>query len=142
MKSTNDTLQALLDNYLNAHRIDGSIDAHAVLLALVRGEVTGKINADVVLSIIQQLGPRGNGEFISPKMISQFMADLAKITQPKSVLDPVCGSGGMLHQIIDAYKPNVAEGIEINGKNCEIATAMLGGIASIIPGAGTLDPSM
>lgn len=133
MNMTKDTLQSLWQ-YLETRRGKESVDAQRALLALARGEISGEVSTDVIEAIIQQVGTRESGEFVSPKMISQFMADLASMTQPKSVLDPVCGSGGMLRQVISIHKPDNAEGIEINGGNYEIAAALLKDLAAITLG--------
>lgn len=131
---TKDTLQSLWQ-YLNTRRRGKEpVDAQRALLALARGDISGEISPDVIEAIIQQVGTRESGEFVSPKMISQFMADLASMAQPRSVLDPVCGSGVMLRQVINAHKPCVTEGIELNGESCEIAVALLKGLATITHG--------
>lgn len=133
MSMTKDTLQSLWQ-FLEARRGKEPVDAQRALLSLARGEISGELTPDVIEAVIQQVGTQEIGEFVSPKMVSQFMADLAGITQPNSVLDPVCGSGVMLRQIISVHKPNITEGIELNGESHDIAVALLKDLAVITHG--------
>lgn len=133
MSMINDTLQSLW-LYLETLRGREPVDAQRALLALARREIPSEITPEAIEAIIQQVGSREIGEFVSPKMISKFMADLASIIQPKSVLDPVCGNGNMLCQVINSHKPNIAVGIELNGETHEIAAALLKDIAVITHG--------
>lgn len=103
-------------------------------MALARGEIPGELTPDVIEAVIGRAASRGAGEFVTPPMLSRFMADLASITKPDFVLDPTCGSGLMLQQVIAAHKPGVAEGIDLNHDNCEIASELLIDQAAITHG--------
>jgi len=131
--TTEDTLQSLW-RYMDSRRSSEPVDACRAVLALARGEIPGDLTPEVLKAVIQQAATPEVGEFVSPQMICQFMADLASITKPSTVLDPACGSGLMLHQVIVAHKPNIAEGIELNDESCEIAAALLKGKATITLG--------
>ena len=133
MNSTSSTLQSLW-RYLDTRRGDEYTNPWKALLALARGEIPGELTPDVIEAVIGRAASRGAGEFVTPPMVSRFMADLASITKPYSVLDPTCGSGLMLQQVIAAHKPGVAVGIDLNHDSCEIAAALLNDQAAITHG--------
>ncbi|ORC32621.1 hypothetical protein B4O97_16285 [Marispirochaeta aestuarii] len=140
MSSTSKTLQSL-SRYIDSQRGHGPPDPWRGLLALARGEISGELTPDVVETVIGQADSRGAGEFVSPPMISRFMADLAVLVKPTSVIDPTCGSGLMLHKVITAHKPKVAKGIDLDSNSCEIASVLLKDQANIQRG-NVLDPAL
>ena len=133
MNSTSSTLQSLW-RYLDSRRGDEHTNPWKALLALARGQIPGELTPDVIEAVIGRAASRRAGEFVTPPMLSRFMADLASITKPDFVLDPTCGSGLMLQQVIAAHKPGVAEGIDLNHDNCEIASELLIDQAAITHG--------
>lgn len=133
MSSTNETLQSLWQ-YADSRRSIEPTDLWQALLALAREEVSGELTPEVIEALIGKADSRSAGEFFTPPMVSRFMADLAKITKPTSVLDPTCGTGLMLQQVIAAYEPDMAEGIDLNRESCEVASALLKGQVTIMQG--------
>lgn len=42
------------------------------------------------------------GQFFTPRIVTDFIADLMRIEPPKTVLDPFCGTGGMLLSVYES----------------------------------------
>jgi type I restriction enzyme M protein len=79
-------------------------------------QVINKINADIHLStqkerhafndiyeqILRDLQSAGNaGEFYTPRPVTQFLVEMIKPKLGETVLDPACGTGGFLVNVID-----------------------------------------
>jgi type I restriction enzyme M protein len=79
-------------------------------------QVINKINADIHLStqkdrhtfndiyeqILRDLQSAGNaGEFYTPRPVTQFLVEMIKPKLGETVLDPACGTGGFLINVID-----------------------------------------
>ncbi|MFB6317291.1 N-6 DNA methylase [Saccharicrinis sp. FJH54] len=61
---------------------------------------------DIYEQILKDLQSAGNaGEFYTPRAVTQFMVDRVKPQLEELVLDPACGTGGFLTNVID-YKRN------------------------------------
>ncbi len=73
-------------------------------------------------------------EYITPKLIADFVAGLAKRIKPKSLLDPTCGYGFLLAAASSAAEAQVLQGIEINTETAEKANQIWGGAIDVIKG--------
>ena len=61
---------------------------------------------DIYEQILKDLQSAGNaGEFYTPRAVTTFMVDRVKPQLEETVLDPACGTGGFLTNVID-YKRN------------------------------------
>lgn len=125
MSETSETLRALWD-HLDSLRGSEQISWWKGLLHLARGELQGKeLSPEVIQALLKRAPDRVMGEFTTPPLISDFMAQLADIVKPDSVLDPMCGSGVMLYEVQSVCTPRKVDGVEINAQACEIARQTL-----------------
>lgn len=140
MSVSTTTLKALW-THLDSNRHRERLDLWEGLLQLARGEIEGELTPEVIRSLLERAPSRKMGEFTTPPLISDFMASLADIFQPASVLDPMCGSGVMLHMVRSAYTPATVDGVDINAESCEIARQTLKGFGRVQQG-NIFDPSL
>lgn len=130
MSTTSTTLKTLWQ-YSDSQRTKGRRNLWKSLSKLARGEIEGELTAEVIEAVIEQADLRQVGVFTTPSIITDFIIDLAKAINPKSVLDPTCGSGLLLHHIVKAGNVSVAHGIDLDYDSYEIATKLLEGDAKI-----------
>jgi type I restriction enzyme M protein len=86
----NGTLLRQVVNKINAIDFNSSEDLHHF--------------GDVYERLLRDLQSAGNsGEFYTPRAVTQFMVDMLDPKIDETVLDPACGTGGFLADVID-YK--------------------------------------
>ena len=131
MSKSNTALRSLWAA-LDAERGHGSPNLWNALQRLGAGDIEGGLTPEVVRSLLDYAPARREiGEFTSPTLISDFMASLAEIVKPKSILDPMCGSGMMLLQASETEGVTIVHGVDINAVSCQIARVLLGDRAEI-----------
>lgn len=79
-----------------------------------------------------RLGQEGAG--VTPEPLARFMAHVAGLFSPESVLDPVCGTGVLLHEVVVKTGAKTAHGVERNPRSAQVARKLLGDSASIFEG--------
>ncbi len=124
MSETTATLRALW-THLDSLRGHERTNLWEGLLHLARGEIEGELSPEVIQSLLERAPSGRMGEFTTPPLISDFMAALAYILKPTSVLDPMCGSGVMLYKVLSACAPQTVDGVDINAESSEIARQTL-----------------
>ncbi len=117
---------------MDAEGSHGSQGLWNALQRLGTGEIEGGLTSEVVRSLLEYAPARREiGEFTTPALISDFMASLANIVNPTSILDPMCGSGMMLLQVSKSEGVRIVHGVDKNAASCQIARAVLGDKAVI-----------
>lgn len=71
-------------------------------------------------------------EHFTPKSLTAFIGRLASLHPARSVLDPTCGLGLLLHAVAASVGAQVVHGIDINPECCDVAKASLGDAATIL----------
>lgn len=68
---------------------------------------------DVYEQILKDLQSAGNaGEFYTPRAVTQFMVDMLDPKLDELVLDPACGTGGFLAQVMDHKSDHYVQSVE------------------------------
>ncbi len=124
MSETTTTLKALW-THLDSLRGHERTNLWEGLLHLARGEIQGELSPELIQSLLERAPSGVMSEFTTPPLISDFMAALADIFKPASVLDPMCGSGVMLYKVQSVCTPQTVDGVDINQESCEIARQTL-----------------
>ncbi len=81
-----------------------------------------------------EMRPWPEPEHQTPKLVVDFVAKVAKRTQPASVIDPVCGYGMLLAGAAEAAGAENIHGVEINAEAVAIASIVLGEQATLVHG--------
>jgi len=81
-----------------------------------------------------------DGEMLTAEPLARFIARVAAIYSPKSVLDPTCGVGALLHTVATTVGAAVVHGIEINGDRARLARSVLGAGATVVDGDALAEP--
>jgi len=133
--STDDVLKDLWA-YIDEHRgRDSSTGLIAQWLDEQLASPRGKgVTPDMISALSMHPGMWQDGHFLTPKPLAEFFARLAGIYSPRSVLDPVCGCGVLLHAVATSVRAETVHGIEINARGARIARALLGENAQIVKG--------
>lgn len=77
---------------------------------------------------------QGFGEFCTPRLISEFIAGVAKRIKPASIFDPACGHCLLLASVGSAAEAKTLRGIEINSEVAERADRIWEGAIEVIKG--------
>lgn len=68
---------------------------------------------DVYEQLLKDLQSAGNsGEFYTPRAVTQFMVDMINPDLLDMVLDPACGTGGFLAQVVDHKSDNFVQSVD------------------------------
>ncbi|TBF80812.1 HsdM family class I SAM-dependent methyltransferase [Rhizobium leguminosarum] len=95
----NGTLLRQVVNKINEINFNNTGDKHAF--------------GDVYEQLLRDLQSAGNsGEFYTPRAVTQFMVDMIDPQLRDMVLDPACGTGGFLAQIVDHKSDNYVQSVE------------------------------
>lgn len=130
----NETIRAMWER-AEAERGTRSLGTVELLALVASGEIEGEITGEILQTLLTTPAQRqALGEGFSSLVVTRFVSMLARHIKPDSVLDPTCGSGFMLQQVIEAASASVADAVEINAAMAEIARALLGNQARIIHG--------
>jgi type I restriction enzyme M protein len=63
---------------------------------------------DIYEKILADLQSAGNaGEYYTPRAVTQFMVDILDLKLGEKILDPACGTGGFLTNVIEYLKPHL-----------------------------------
>jgi type I restriction enzyme M protein len=63
---------------------------------------------DIYEKILADLQSAGNaGEYYTPRAVTQFMVDILDPKLGEKILDPACGTGGFLTNVIEYLKPKI-----------------------------------
>jgi hypothetical protein len=81
-----------------------------------------------------------DGQFLTPKPLADFIARVAELYTADSILDPVCGSGLLLHAVATSVQAEVVHGIDLNADAVRRSQALLGDIATILQGDALSPP--
>jgi len=118
---------------LDARRDD--VPASGLLTAALQADPSITITPALLEELGNTLGSELYGLWVTPSEITSFVAELAsKVTQPESVLDPMCGSGSLLYAVADKTNAQVAHGVEINQDAAKVAESLLGDRADVFVG--------
>ena len=125
MSATTTTLKSLWD-YFDAHRGHGVPNLWNALPCFAKGDIQGKLTPEVIHALLEHAPYRDEiGMRTTPPLITNFMAVLAGMFNPTSILDPMCGTGAMLQKVYDACTPKTADGVDIYTDSVEIAKQLL-----------------
>ena len=97
-------------------------------------EDTTDVDTELIDEISRRLGQRAIGTFPTPVGVRSLIADLISESGPKSIIDPMCGTGALLHGVVRACRPETVHGIEINRSLASIAQRLLGDNAQVVVG--------
>lgn len=133
-KTANSTLLAMWER-AEADRGARPVSTVELLAAVASGDLEGEITTEILEALLTTPSQRKSlGESFSSLAVTQFLIFLSRHLKPDSVLDPMCGSGFMLQQVVEATSPSVADAVEINYTTVQIARALLRDQARVIHG--------
>ena len=94
------------------------------------------LSPDEVSSVVREATPtayatRFEVPHLSSPAVATFIGEIAATQKPKSILDPVCGTGILLSTVADSTGATVVHGVEIDENIARAAEVLLGGGASI-----------
>lgn len=90
---------------------------------LERAEEIGfEVDMNSIRSFDQYIGLKGNGFWISPENVASFISKITSFRNPKSILDPACGSASLFSAISPLLNSNSDYmGIDIDSEVLKIA---------------------
>ena len=116
--------------YLGKHR--GTAPTHELLWKALATEQKIKVTPDLLGQISQRFGSWLFQSYVSSPDLAAFIAEIAAIREPKSVLDPTCGSGLLLKTVADRVNASTVHGVEIDKTTATIAQRLLGEKAKVM----------
>lgn len=85
-------------------------------------EVGMEVNMDMIRYFDQHVGRQGNGFWISPENVVSFISKITSFLDPKSILDPACGSASFFLPINSLLNTDpYFLGVDINSEILKIA---------------------
>lgn len=118
--------------YVDEHR---GTDSMPEVLASALATLTDiEITPALLDEVSKRFGSGFSGSHLSSAGLSSFIAELAATKDPKTLLDPTCGSGLLLKTVADRVDTPTVHGIEISEIIVPITERLLGKSASVFCG--------
>jgi len=118
--------------HMDKHR--GTAPTHELLAKALVSLDDIDITPELLDQLAKRFGSEFSGSHLSSAGISGFIAQIAGTKNPKSVLDPTCGSGLLLKIVADHVGAAIVHGIEINEAIVPVSRRLLGEKARVFHG--------
>lgn len=93
-----------------------------------------RVTPELLREVVKRHGAHHLGLYLTPPDLATFIAELSVKSNPRSVLDPTCGTGLMLKEVADRVKAEATHGIDVNQTATRVASRLLGKQATIFQG--------
>jgi predicted RNA methylase len=111
--------------YLDANRNRGGTTREGITRILTEDNDL-EITPDLLRLISTEFGSRLFDSYLPPPALTAFVAEIAAMRTPKSIIDPTCGSGLMLKVVADRVQASTIHGIDVNIEAASVAERLLG----------------
>jgi predicted RNA methylase len=128
--------QALRDFWQYADDNRGHLTISQIFLSWIRDRIerNEEITPELLFTVCTKRNFDWFGEHSTPQMLVSFIGQLAAQHSAKSVLDPTCGLGLLLHSVAKSTQAQIVHGIEINTEIGNISRAVLSNKATVFAG--------
>lgn len=122
-------------DWCELHRAGSATTAECARMWLAEQAAQGKsVTSEMLYAILASRPGHELTQYATPLGLNRFIARLAAKHPAESVLDPVCGMGLMLNELVTANPAAVVHGIELDAGTAEAANALLGSRGHVFHG--------
>lgn len=131
---------AELSRYVAAGRGSQNVANLVQAWICARIERHEEVSPDLLSAITERRLDWPGLEHFTPKSLTSFIGKLASLHPARSVLDPTCGLGLLLHEVASSSGAELVHGIDVNAECAVVAQAMFSGRATILQGDALAPP--
>lgn len=132
MSEVKATLRSLSKHLSEQRHAGNHPDLLQTLSRLADGRIAGVFSAQLIEEILKQgSAAAGFAEHTTPQLITEFITSIAHAQQPRSILDPVCGTGTMLKEAASHCTAQVVHGVEIDESSWGLARSNLQDVGKV-----------